>query len=499
MKKIIIIIYILFIIIFSSCDEWLYLEPENGIIRERFWKSKEDAFSALMGCYAGMLGNNQGSGYSIPQLMFIWGEIRADMVMPFRLRTDFNYVYYGDILPDNGITQWNQFYKVINYCNTLLEFGKIAQANDPSFKLELLHQYEGEALAIRALMYYYLVRTFDEVPLILKATVSDAADFKPHKSSRTVILNQIKKDLEIAEKYLPYVYPTIPETKSRFTKYAVNALQADIYLWCNQYDSCIIACDKIINSGSYGLVPNDDYWFTNLYVNGNSIESIFELPFSKEILNPYYDFFKASKYFMASPNAMEYFFPFDESVSPDSTDIRGDGCSYNSKDFYTIWKYIAINKNTLRNSNESYAHFIVYRLAEIFLFKAEALLNLGQYEEALKYIDLIRKRGRASNLTKIESNTTDLKILTNYLLDERAREFAFEGKRWFDILRNAKRNNYARKDLFKEMVFRNSPAEKQQTIINKYQDTLYHYLPIYYKELESNENLKQNPFYSENK
>src|SRR4030042_3650606 len=105
-----IILLILTVIMTYSCDEWLYLEPENGIIREDFWKSKEDVHSAVMGCYASLLGNTSGtSGYSIPELLFLWGEIRADMVLMYRLRTDFFYIMNGDILQDNGVCRWNQF------------------------------------------------------------------------------------------------------------------------------------------------------------------------------------------------------------------------------------------------------------------------------------------------------------------------------------------------------------------------------------------------------
>jgi len=105
-----------------SCNEWLYLKPEDGIIRQEYWKSKEDVHAAVMGVYASLLGNSQGGGYSVPELLFLWGEIRGDMISLSRLRTDFLYVINGDILPDNGICRWNAFYRTINYCNTVLEF-----------------------------------------------------------------------------------------------------------------------------------------------------------------------------------------------------------------------------------------------------------------------------------------------------------------------------------------------------------------------------------------
>jgi len=492
-----IILLISITVVTFSCTEWLYLEPEDGIIRDDFWKSKEDVYSAVIGCYASLLGNTSGTaGYSIPDLLFLWGEIRADMVMMYRLRTDFLYIMNGDILQDNGVCRWNQFYRTINFCNTVLEYAKGVRTIDPSFTAEALQKYESEVLALRALMYFYLARTFDEVPLILKATTSDNQEFIIPKSPRGVVLNQIKSDLRRAEEFAPASYGDIDSDKGRITRYTVNAIQADVYLWCSQYDSCIIACDKIINSGRFGLVQRDEFWFSTLYGNGNSSEGIFELQFSPSMLNPYYRMFKTSKNLMASPVAIEEFFPIDENISPDSADIRGDGASYKTSDYYTIWKYVGKDRDYIRSQNESYAHFIVYRYAEILLFKAEALIQQGMSEDALQLIHMVRKRANASQNTDIEEGTTDMRSLSEFLLAERAREFAYEGKRWFDVLRIAKRNGYERKDIMISMVIRSAPVEKQLTIISKYQDTLSHYLPIFYTELDANPALVQNPFYA---
>jgi hypothetical protein len=485
------------IMLITGCDEWLYLEPENGIIRQEYWKSKEDVHAAVMGCYASLLGNAQGSGYNVPELLFIWGEIRTDMVVPHRLRSDYLYIYNGDILPDNSVCRWNAFYRTINYCNTVLEFAGSVQEVDPSFTNQALNQYESEVRALRALMYFYLVRTFGEVPLKLEATTNDNEKFAIPKSSAPAVLKQIKSDLSNAEKNAVMTYGDIASDKGRITKYTINAIQADVYLWCQQYDSSILACNKIVNSGLFGLVENDDFWFSTLYADGNSSEGIFELQFSSEILNPYYNMLKRNKYFKASAVAVEEFFPADPTLPPDSADIRGDGASFKVSDNYTIWKYVGKDNVTFRTDYESYAHFIIYRYAEILLIKAEAMAQLGMIDESLKLVKTVRRRANASKITSMEGEVSDVRSLTEYILAERAREFAFEGKRWFDVLRNARRNNYERMDLLIEMVMRSAPADRQLTIKNKYLDTLSHYMPIYYTELQANPALKQNEFYGE--
>jgi hypothetical protein len=498
MKKTIILTILGFILV-VSCDEWLYLEPEEGVIREEYWQSEDDVFAAMMGCYASLLGNAiGGSGYSIPDLIFLWGEIRGDLAVPYRNKTEFRNIYYGDILADNPVCRWNTYYQSINFCNTVLKFAPDVLERDPSFSEDQLKIYESEALALRALLYFYLVRSFGEVPLKLTATVSDEENFAIPKSSSTVVLNQIKADLRKAEKNAPYTYGDNDSDKGRITKFAVYAIQADVYLWCEQYDSCLIACNKITDSGKFGLVQSDKNWFSTLYATGNSSESIFELQFSKTRYNPLYDMHGTDRYFRASPGAMEIIFPYDYNVIEDSADVRADKGSYHSSYNYMIWKYVGKNSDEQKIYLESYTHLIIYKYSEILLTKAEALNQLNRMDEALVLVNRIRRRARASDITDMATGQTLTKnTMADYILEERARELAFEGKRWYDVLRNARRNHYERLQILVNMVVSSSPGEKQVTIKNKMLDTLYHYWPIYKDELETNAALVQNAFYED--
>ncbi len=121
---------------------------------------------------------------------------------------------------------------------------------------------------------------------------------------------------------------------------------------------------------------------------------------------------------------------------------------------------------------------------------------MDQGDEALALVKTIRKRAHASKASGTGEGT-DERSLSEYILNERCREFAFEGKRWFDVLRLAKRNNYAQLDQLLTMVLRSAPSEKQVSISNKYRDINSHYLPIHRSELEANPALVQNPFYDD--
>jgi len=223
MKKYITIGILLTGLLFGNgCSEWLFLQPEDGIIRQEYWKSKEDVHASVMGVYASLLGNSQGSGTSVPELMFIWGELRGDMAGLSRDRSDYLYVKSGDILPDNSICQWNAFYRTINYCNTVIEFAPGVLNIDPSFSEKALNEYLAEVRAVRALMYFYIARTFRDAPLKLTASKSDLEEFNVPKNSHQEILTQIKQDLLIAELYAPINYSDLASSKGRITKYAVN-------------------------------------------------------------------------------------------------------------------------------------------------------------------------------------------------------------------------------------------------------------------------------------
>ena len=179
-----------------------------------------------------------------------------------------------------------------------------------------------------------------------------------------------------------------------------------------------------------------------------------------------------------------------------NVDIRGDGASARSTD-NMIWKYSGLSNDnrTQRASTQYFAHWFVYRYADILLMKAEAANQLNNGQEALDLITKIRTRATAVAATNPSPGPNDKTAIADFILDERRREFAFEGKRWYDLLRNARRNNYQRLNILLQMVTNTVPADRQQSAIAKYRDFNSHYFPIYFYELQTDKNLIQNPFY----
>lgn len=477
-----------------SCSKWLTVKPQDGLIRDDYWKTKEQFNAAVIGCYSSLLNT------ALVKDLFVWGELRADMVAStLYTPTDAVNVMQDNILSSNTFTDWSALYKTINNCNTVLEYGPDVISNDATLTEVQQNAYLAEAHALRALMYFYLMRTFREVPLQLTATSTDAEVQQLAKSPEDTIYSQIIADLKFAQQYAVDTYGDAADNKGRITKSTVFAIEADAYLWEEKYDSCAAACDSVINSQLFGLVPgtSQESWFNSLYFNGNSTEGIFELQFDAQALNPFYSMFTSSSQYIASTDYLS-----QEVYGLDQTglqkDIRGDGGSYNGTDG-TIIKYAGATGGasiTLRTSDQSYAHWIVYRYADVLLMKAEALAYLNRGGESLRLIQTIRDRAQAIDPTLETPDSTSSDDVARYVLDERAREFSFEGKRWYDLLRYAKRNNYANLEVLTEAAIQNAPANLEQTIINKFKDVNSHYLPINADELQADKKLVQNPFYT---
>jgi starch-binding outer membrane protein, SusD/RagB family len=468
---------ILLLIGIISCDEWLNLEPENKLVKQEFWQKKEDVAAVMAAMYDAYRDNSV--------TLWLLGEIRADMIeVSSSTLGGYQSIAQSDILPTNSSVNWSGFYNAINLANTILEFSGNVLKVDETFEPKTQNAYEAEALFIRSKSYFDLVRIWKEVPLVLEASSTDTVSFAIAKSSEAEIINQIEADL-IKAKNLAFTdeNESIPELyKGRANKHAINALLADIYLWSEQYEKCIQVCDEIINSGKFQLLNTND-WF-QLFYPGNAVESIFEIQFNEAYeseRNPLcWDIMglTSGAKIALKPYAKELF---------TSTDIRNGYPDARSK-----YLYKDIASRTRRTSIESDANIIYYRYGDILLIKAEALAELERYSEANNYINEILIR---ASLPQMNLNPQK-ELFRTIIMEERAKEFAFEGKRWFDVLHFAKKNNFENKNLIIQMILEGADVKKKPVLRSRILDTMSYYLPIPENELKTNKKLVQNPFYN---
>jgi len=479
------ITFIFLLLILGSCEGFLDLIPPDGLVKDEYWKSKEDLKATLMGAYQKFA--------SMDDVLFILGEARADMIIRDQNPTvHVGNLMDGNIYPDNIYCNWSDFYTVINYCNSVLKYAPLIEQEDATFNEYMRKGYESEAIFLRSLAYFYLVRTFNRVPLMLEPAESDGVDFYLPLSDEATILNQIKSDLEKARLTATANYTSIEENKGRATKAAINALLADISLWNFEYEECI---DYIEEIEAEGLVPvTPTLWF-EIYYPGNSLESIFEFQFDASLdqNNSIYNWTFFQRRFLASEKALDRFDTRDE-TSDSKEYIRGPG-SIRPGD-RKIWKYCGSkgDSKSLRPSSESTScNWIVYRMSDLVLMKAEALSQTGYYDEALAIVNNLRQRRQVDIVTSAYTPNA----FEDLIMEERMLELAFEGKRWFDIMRMGRRNNYERKADFINIIIEKVPSTQKTVLAAKLTNSWGWYLPVFNKELERNNNLKQNPYYSD--
>ncbi|MFR9166505.1 MAG: RagB/SusD family nutrient uptake outer membrane protein [Dysgonomonas sp.] len=497
MKKIkIYFVSVLVSLAFMSCDDWLDLEPNNAQTAKQYWNTTKDVQSVVGASYVKL---RESVDY-----LYIWGEARgtgldvltvADSDMKGVL--DIKELKATD---KNKYVKWSSIYEIIKMTNSVLKYAPEVLKKDPSFTQAEMNGYFSEVYFVRALAYFYLVRTFKEVPLILEPYVDDKQSFNFPKSSEDAILKQITEDLILALKSAKEYYPEVDNnnpanTKGRATVWSINALLADIYLWQGDYDKCIDACDVLLKSNRLGLLSTSK-WFTNYYP-GNSNESIFEIQYSysKSQTNKFLEWFYTKQRYAVSLNTISLY----EETTP-LGDIRGEKGTFIGS---YAWKYMGKDFNDsegstlmIRNTGtENDQNFILYRLADIYLMKAEALIMKGgetNWDDAVELIAKIRERaGIVENLTKPSTETE----MINLLMGERMREFCGEGKAWFDLLRIAKRDNYKYKDYMITQVMASLNPQTAEIVRSKLLNEGSHYLPIHNDEISANKLLEQNSYY----
>ncbi len=531
-RKIVIIVSI--VLTLCSCTDWLDLDPNDSVVKQEFWRNKEDVHSAVIGVYTSMLND------ALMSKMIYWGELRGDMMTASTsANARVSNIIKGEISIDNALITWDEFYTTVNQCNDVLANASGVLEKDQSFTESALKQYEAEVLTVRALMYFYLVRSFKDVPFVTEASESDLQEYNIPKMDGTEILKSLAAELQgiLNREELPITYGDNDSDKGRVTRWMAMALLADIHLWLENYSECNTLCGQIIGSGYFSLIPvskeeveiidggvTDTVYhvsesdvnnlFDQLYVTGNSIESIFEIQYPKtdEVLkDPFFTLFSSNtNQVLISNNEIVSTVIFPEYTGTDSEvfDIRSNTFSYRNG---YVWKWIGLSRSEmLVRPQRTFPHWIVYRYPEILLMKAEALTQMaiaesndqGKLKEAAELVRQIRDRANAiedSESDAMNGNSIQGKSLEQLILSERARELSFEGKRWYDVLRHAKRGNFssANNIYLQNLAINAAPSDKVASLLVKYKSEWFCYWPIPLSAMETNPNLIQNDFYKE--
>ena len=169
---------------------------------------------------------------------------------------------------------------------------------------------------------------------------------------------------------------------------------------------------------------------------------------------------------------------------------------------YYIWKYYGTDVQDITGGARVHqdANFILYRVAEIMLMKAQALAMKGQdsWQEAINLINRVRNRAGLDNFDVDVSELDELTLLEE-ILDQKEMEFIAEGKRWYDLLWFGRIDNNKYKKQFINKIIESNQTTNQQWILSVLQDPNAWYMPLPQADIEHNKLLVQNPYYSSTK
>ena len=559
MKKLKYIVCSFFIAtVLTGCEDFFDTLPMNEVVLENFWTDKNDVTSVVNSCYESLESED------CMVRMGVWGELRSDNLKGGSNPSDeLNQVLKENILPTNSLCNWKVFYQTINRCNTVCYYAPHVQAIDPNYTESEMRSNIAEASAIRALCYFYLIRTFRDVPYTTAPSIDDAQEYVLPALPFDDILDSLTTDLEkvkddAVRRYYLDDSPNAYQNSSRITRVAIWALLADLYLWKGDWDNCIKYCDLVMEFKRQqyedmldrdGIVPGIElfgnipmilekpsgttvygYSYDDIFGEGNSFESLFELYFESNQgqLNTY-----VGKYYGGNNNneigflGAPDFLRQDVATGTNTLFKKIDGRAYasismvNQSYYPRKYYYDGVTFNTQSVTSENSlafsassrsredANWIFYRLSDAILMKAEALIQRGMvdtsgvavdYQRAFQLINTVNKR--AIDASPISSRVDTLKMsdyvnskvaMEELLMEERQREFLFEGKRWFDLVRMARRdgNNIRLSTLATRKYIENVNAIKIK-LANP--DRIY--FPDAKSELKVNPLLKQNPAYS---
>ena len=182
-------------IFFTAGCDWLELLPPDGLVLDEYWQTKEDVEATLLGAYRQFA--------QMDAMLFLYGEIRADMIRPVQAPNYQQQIVNNNIFSTNTLCNWIDFYRIINYCNNVIKLAPSVLEKDQTFTEFQMISYQSEAIFLRSLAYFYLVRIFKDVPYITEPSMDDNADFFKPQSPGETILTAIKEDLNKYRLTLP--------------------------------------------------------------------------------------------------------------------------------------------------------------------------------------------------------------------------------------------------------------------------------------------------------
>ncbi|WP_316814105.1 RagB/SusD family nutrient uptake outer membrane protein [Pedobacter heparinus] len=410
---------------YTACNPYLQIDPPIDSVSASLVFADDDAAkSALTGIYSNMVSSGSFADGGISSITATGGMSSDEFIAYSNVYEAF---YKNALSSATSFTSvWNRPYFNIYTANKILE----GLSENEKISAAVKTQLQGEAKFIRAFCYFYLTNLFGDVPMHL--TTDYRMNSKAGRTKQSEVYQQIIKDLLDAQALLGNNYYTTERVRPN--KWAATALLARVYLYTKDYQDAEIQATTVINNTAMFSLKDD----LNQVFLKNSTEAIWQLMPNTAGRNTTeavtFIFLNTPTGVSLTQNLIEAFEPGDKRRTSwvGSTTVSG-------KTYYYPYKY----KVGAVSSLSEYS--MVLRLAEQYLIRAEARINLDKTEAGIQDINLLRTRSRALATPTVPNPLPPLPVdlskpeaLLAVEKERRIEFFSEWGHRWFDIKRTGR-------------------------------------------------------------
>ncbi len=424
-------------LVFMSCEDILVEKPKTLAV-EIFYNTAGEVETAVNAVYSPVKGTIEEQ-IAILDAHTDWGYGRGS-------RADYNNLQgFNAANINNAGSRWNAFYLTIRNANLVIKNAP----NGSSISKTDIDNNTAEAKFLRAFAYFQLIRCWGSIPLRTEANMTE---IDLAKSSVADIYTLIITDLIFAENILPETQTLVGKP----TKYAAKTMLADVYLTQGKYNEARNKANEVIQSNKYSLVAVKTKTDFQLNLFGPTIvttpEEVFYFKYSRQAGQGNYMCWILNHAITGNFNFGGAYAHYSDATNPfyvswDNNDIRKSlwdrtnfGLGTN-----TLVSSKYIDPNAVEASRGAGNDIPIYRYADVLFIYAEAscMIANGPTAEGVEALNKVHRRafGKDPNVqSTVDFKSTDYNTASfqDLVLKERAYEFIFEGKRWYDLKRTGK-------------------------------------------------------------
>lgn len=454
------------VIMIFSCKKMLQIDPpKNQLVTSQVFSDTSNAKSAVNGIYTYMMSTTTAFGFANGGVTLLTG-LSSDELSTTGINVSDLDFYNSTVSTENVKNQdilWRNAYKIIYQANACIE-GLTASTTlaNSTVSDSIKNQLLGECLVIRTFIYFNLVNLFGDVPLI---TTSDYNITRSQRrAAKDSLYSFMERELIKAKSLLSESY--VGAGRIRPNKATASALLARVYLFSKKWPEAETMASGLISATVYVLEPDPN----NVFM-ANSREAIWQL-------RPYvtgYETTEGQLFIPTTAATARPTYPISSELlnAFEPNDLRKTkwiaSKTVSGQAYWYPYKY----KLRMDNNTTPLENYMILRLGEQYLIRAEARAQQGRLSEAAADLNVIRVRAGLPATT-----ATDQNQLLHAIYEERKIElFAEWGHRWYDLKRTSRAD---------EILGVVKGTNWQST------DVLY---PIPFSEIQLNANLTQNSGY----